>query len=397
MAGEIVIEASKQEARWPDREEVVSLRNEAAHVGQMMDGAFASSPLAKAFAELQIAASALERLSSHPFFNVRLAKATPRAGQLNLSTLAELVSDLTTGIRRDIATFESRPAYPRPTSKELLSLLPAQQLGPVEFVVAGTILKINHRAAIAGDLDSANADRAREELIIRAVKLKEELEGSNFDKRLIELVADINERLKSRADIIALGIQSMTLQVYVNANSEELPGIVSAYLQAFSVTVAMYVAQFPEWNRYNENAAMAEYTTEDLKAVYQAGTKLVADLVAAKDAVDPEVPRTIRWMLEAMRERRSASKRAVFGALRTIENLVNVVFTTFGGWLGAADEGVKKGIKTGIATTVAVTVVMAAVDVASSISPSAARVTQASWLSIAVKMVTKALEEVSKE
>lgn len=254
------------------------------------------------------------------------------------------------------------------------------------------MLRIRHIAALADDADRANAESGALALEELGGRIVHALASSNCDRRLISVAEDMVSRVRARQDIIQLGIANISAQLTFDTGKEELPDVLFAQLQAFSISLSMYVAQFPQWTRFSENAAMAEYTAGDVKSVYEAGRHFAQELENAKSAVDDEVPHTLRWMLEAIRSPRLAAKRTVFAAIRTIENLVSVVLTTFGEILGSAKDGAKKGVKVAVTGVVGTALLLAAAKAASSVSPAAAKVIQSSWLSKAADIVLKKLE-----
>ena len=213
------------------------------------------------------------------------------------------------------------------------------------------------------------------------------LEESNHDRRLRDIVSDIKSRLSISQDIIQLGIFSITCQLVIDRFEEELPAVWSAQLQAFSIGIGMYVAQFPEWLRFSDNAATAEFAIEDVTRLFQSGTSLVEELRNAGSAVDPEVPQTLAFLLEAIKDPRRALKRTVFAAIRTVENLVSAVLRSCGVVLGSVSKGIAQGVALSTKVITASSILVIAAHAAVPIDPAAGRVLQTTWLGKAGKLI----------
>jgi len=149
-------------------------------------------------------------------------------------------------------------------------------------------------------------------------------------------------------------------------------------------------------SRFAETAALADYEPEDLEIVRSAGNELVRQLQQAGSTVEAEIPRTIRWMIDALRRPGPTSKRAVFGLVRTMENLFSIVFRSLGDVLNAAKTGVERGTKAAVTISTAILLLQAAAEGATRISPVAARVIQTSWLSEAAKVAAEAIKKAEK-
>lgn len=135
--------------------------------------------------------------------------------------------------------------------------------------------------------------------------------------------------------------------------------------------------------RFAENAADADYSREDVNRLYVVGHTLTEELKKQEQLVDPEVPRSLAFLLESVRDPRRAAKRTVFAAIRSIENLVSVVIKAFGTIVSGIPEGVKKGV----VVVAASTLLYAAANAAVHIDPAAGRVLRTSWLGKAGKLI----------
>lgn len=397
LANEIGVEAMKLMDHWPANGEGRAIKEATEQVSRLMDSGRVPS-LPKAFSEQLAAANLLEGLLENQFFSVYIASKKAQEPRSVGYSLGDAIRRIATESRQDIEDFENVIVVRKPTSGELLRrITPPQKLGPIEFEFINNVLRIRHSASVPGMLDKANVEKAREALLGQGRILSAQLKNANVDGRICQLLEEVVSRIDNRQDVIALGIANVAIQLVVQECSHEIAEPTAVALKAFSINIAMYVAQFPDWVRYSENAAMAEYTVSDVEAVYSAGVELVDRLQKAGEAVDKEIPRTIAWMITAVRDHRTTAKRAVFGTIRTIENLVAIVFTSFSEWLGAADDGIRNGVKAAVKPATAMFLLLAAADAATSVSPTAARVLQSAWLGEAAKMVRREVDNFSQQ
>ena len=175
--------------------------------------------------------------------------------------------------------------------------------------------------------------------------------------------------------------------------ADQLPDVAAARFLGFSMGIGLYVGQFPEWHRFIENAASANFEKSDMEVAYDVGRSLLPALRDAKGLVDPEVPKSIELILEALRNPKLSAKRALYGAVKTLENLLATVFKEVSGLLRAMSDGVQGGIKKAVVALVATGLLCAAAHTAVQLSPTAERVANANWLKTAGDIVKSALSE----
>ncbi len=394
LANDIGNEAMYLSGRWPASGEGRRVKEASEQVSRLMDGQQPVNSLSRAFAELQIAASALGALSSNSFFDKHLSMLATRANDGDRTPLGQILKDTVGSVTQYIDEYEKKPIPTATVAAQILEVTPPQKVGPIEFVFRDGMLRIQQIASSPADADRHNVEQAREALLEIGGSLYAELASSNADRRILETLSDLQTRIRSGANVIALGVANIACQLVFATCEDELAPAVVARLQAYSINLGMFVGQFPEWIRYSENAAIAEYSPQDIDAIHSAGRDLADNLKSAAETVDPEIPRTIRWMVAAIKNPSMAAKRSVFAAIRTIENFVSVVFKTFGELLGSVKDGAKKGTVVAVSGVVVVALLTAAVNVAKSVSPTAARVIQTTWLSKAADLVLKAMPEV---
>lgn len=343
-----------------------------------------------AFNELSTTTNDLTEIRNNSFFLSHIAD-RPIPGSRFLSSAAVRVDNAVQRTDEYISAYQFPPEIEPDAEKALLKVVPDQQLGPVYFEVVQNRLRVRHTAAKPDDADKSNVESAASAIAAQGEKLAENLEMGNFDRRVISTVRDIVERVKSKQDIVELGIANLAAQLVFRAAKNEMADVAFAELEAFGVALSMYVAQFPQWIRFSDNAASAEYTAGDVKRIYETGLSLANDLEKVKANVDPEIPRTLRWMAEAIRNPRLAAKRAIFASIRTIENLVAVVLRTFSSWLGSIKDGVNSGTKK-VATVATVTALLYAVAYAGlGLAPDSALGIANGWVKTASQIVLKEL------
>ncbi|TDK37026.1 hypothetical protein E2F50_08970 [Rhizobium deserti] len=208
----------------------------------------------------------------------------------------------------------------------LSDVVPNQKVSPVHFDIKNERLVLTHHRAEASIEDSQNVFQARSMLIQSGRKIIEELQRSNCDRRFLDDVVAVQEQLESAQDIIRLGILNIACEEQRKEFEPELPGLLVGKLRAQCANIAMYVAQFPEWLRYAENASEVELSAEDIQYSQQAANEIAAQFEAIPAKVDPEVPRTLRAISEAVSDPATATKRVSFALVRTLENLFIRIF-----------------------------------------------------------------------
>ncbi|MCW2389922.1 hypothetical protein M2333_002968 [Sphingobium sp. B11D3B] len=277
--------------------------------------------------------------------------------------------------------------------RKLIEITPDQQLGPLKFQFLDGWVRIKHEKSHPSDQDLRNVKLAQRALATEGALLVEQLEDSNCDRRLVEIIRDVNGKIADEVDVIALGIVNLSCVQMAARFENELPDVISARLDGFSAGVGLFVGQYPAWQRFVENAASTDGDLLDVKSIYKAGSALIPHLKASTELVDPEVPRSIEWILEAISNPRASSKRALFGAIRTLENLLALIFTEFAALLGSASAGVKTGTRRAIATIAGGALLLAAATTATNISPAAGRIAKIDWLEKAAKIVKRGLND----
>ncbi|MCW1384419.1 hypothetical protein OLX02_16480 [Novosphingobium sp. KCTC 2891] len=287
----------------------------------------------------------------------------------------------------------SLPATNDDPWQRLDEITPAQQSGPLQFEFRSGVLYVKPQTSQARQLDLDSILKARASLGRDASELVATLQETNVDRRLIEVVSEVEQVITSGADVIRLGLINFTCEQLFSKFADQLPDVAAARFLGFSTGIGLYVGQFPEWHRFIENAASANFEKSDMEVAYDVGRSLLPALRDAKGLVDPEVPKSIELILEALRNPKLSAKRVLYGAVKTLENLLATVFKEVSGLLRATSDGVQGGIKKAATALVATGLLYAAAHTAVQLSPTAERVANANWLKMAGDIVKSALSE----
>ncbi|RUM19287.1 hypothetical protein EFQ99_31455 [Rhizobium vallis] len=212
------------------------------------------------------------------------------------------------------------------TIDRLVNLVPEQKLAPVQFKIHEGFLSVDHQPSVASNRDIKSADSAREALVSQGKTVVEELGRSNCDTRFLETIISLQSKLEAADDVIQLGILNISCDEMAKRYDAELSGAVAARLRAHINSVAAYVAQFPDWRRYTENAAVVELDESDIRKSVGIADEIVSSLSDEPELIDPEVPHTIKLIKEAVGDPNRALKRTSYALFRTLENLFSKVF-----------------------------------------------------------------------
>lgn len=375
-------------ARWPSTGEGRSVKALTELIARRLDGQQPTRDLDLAFNALLKSAQDFQDILDNSYFIESIAQKTikqvnARQTETMQDVIAQVIYDTRSYIQTYLAALPVPPTQAAKAANEVAELVPEQKMGPLRFAIVDGVVRVEHQPATIFSRDVPNVTAARQELIAAGKAGAEYLRSANFDYRLTDEVDSIIARLSASQDIIALGVAAISFQQIVGSFEDELPNFWSAKLQGFSLGLSMYVAQFPEWMRFAENAADVEYSTEDVNRLYVAGYTLTEHLKTQGQLVDPEVPRSLAFLLESVRDPRRAARRTVFAAIRSIENLISVVIKAFGTIISGIPEGAKKGV----VVITASALLYAAANAAVHIDPAAGRVLRTSWLGKAGKLI----------
>lgn len=385
--------ALSQLKNWPGSGEGRQIKEATEQIMILLDGTHSRRDILHSFDVLDQVMAKLKQIEANRFFQSYISERTftDRAGRTN--SFGRALRDSVTGFdtvsaqrpaRVTSAQSERREAPPiqEPRgndSKQLGEIVPPQQDAPLQFEVVDGKLRVRPQKPRPHKNDVKNIRSARLAIEDGVERLLVYLSESNCDHRLLCAIGEIGQIVQSETDVIKLGIANLTCEYLFDEFAEELPAVASAQFKGLYTAIGMYVSQFPEWRRFTENAASVEFTVQDVNQIYRSGANMLSELRVNKGLVDPEVPRSLELILEALKNPGKSRRRAVFGAIRTLENLFAKIFEEFGGLFEAVSQGSRTGVKY-VATAATVALLGSAVLNASSIAPTLERVLDVRWL-----------------
>lgn len=275
---------------------------------------------------------------------------------------------------------------------KLGDLVPPQRSAPIQFAVLNGKLQVKRQSARPLPEDRHLLEAGKSALQNDATSLIQSLEETNADPRLSLALSEMRDILSSDADIIRLGMMSTTCESLIQKFADQIPEVAGAKLEAFGANLAMFVSHFPDWQKFVSHATASEkLESSDIEIIFRSSTELISHLQVDDKLVDPQVPLSLKLLLESIRDADRSSKRAVYAVVRTLENLIGVIFLGFGGLFGAGFAGMKEGLKTSAKIATIAVLLGAAAHTATNLSPSAARIIQSDWMEKASAIVRKAL------
>ena len=303
-------------------------------------------------------------------------------GDLNISEALRLLSDTVDSIPLDSLLSEDPPQTTGGV-QALSRILPDAQLpAPAQFEIRDGRLSIVSQVAAPDREDMQNVQSAKSELLEDGQKIIDELSRSNCDRRIIEEFGELQARVASDEDIIRTGITNITCSHIFDQFKDELPDALYGMMKGHAVGVSMYVAQFPEWRRFADQAAAANLDTQHAPLVSAAARKIADEVANKPNIADPEVPRLLRVLAELTSDPERSSKRAIFAVLRTVENLVSSTYSY------AKDLLKKTADKTvDSLSSTASKVIAAAVAGAIVLGPVASALPESAWVQKATEII----------
>jgi hypothetical protein len=268
---------------------------------------------------------------------------------------------------------------------ELEKMIPDQRVAPLQFEIRNGVLSL---ATTAGPLaaDASNVESASDELRRQGDSLLDQLKNSNCDRRLIDGVTHVHSQLQDDLNPVKLGLSNMHCSIMCEAFNRELPDAVASMLQAYTRGIDLLVSQFPEWNRFIENAASAHITANHVDLIEQTATRLIEDLERTSETVvDPKVPRSLVEIRKFLRKPGEAGLRGAFAVLRSLENFFSKVLAEC---VRGAEETLRKTVD-GLSSAVSKALIVLAITGAISLSPIASAVPELGWLKVAIEVLQK--------
>lgn len=296
-----------------------------------------------------------------------------------------------------LTLFEGQESGSKKELAELRRITPAQKIAPVKFEIKEGKLMLAVQSNATERSDHANITAAREELLRRGEKLIKELERSNCDRRLIEQFQYVKDLIDYDDNIVKIGLSNMSCDLMCDACNSGLPEAINAMLRAHTRGVDMFAAQFPEWNKFVQNAVESKIDDTDAILIAKATDNLILQLEAEPRYVDPKVPATLSRLNRLIRRPGVPTKRAAFAMLRSLENLVSKVFSFGSEFLDQTTRKTIDNLSSIAAKAVVLGLLTMAVSGATSIAPVAEKVHELKWLKEAVELVQKQVDRLRKE
>ncbi|TIL49671.1 hypothetical protein [Mesorhizobium sp.] len=318
------------------------------------------------------------------------------SGTSVFDAISYLASELREGIAEPELALVTSPIVGADV-QALRKAVPAQKLAPVSFDIVDGKLIVSKQEASPLVEDAPIAAQAKEQLLDRGKHLLDELHRSNCDRRLVAELERLQEQLSSPRSVIELALTNVAFGAMAKSYEAELPAGVSALMQVHTAGVSMYVAQFPDWQRFTENAASVELDNTDIEAISAKLTEVIEATKKDTRIADPDVPRTLHYLSDLVHQPGKTSKRAAMAVVRTLENMVIRLFR-FGADVFEQTLTKSTGsISTALARGLAVALLTLGLSAASSLTGLSSKIGGMNWIEDAASIVSKGLRSIKDE
>lgn len=325
----------------------------------------------------------LRIVRENAFFRDYIGNTIQRSGRFQGKTLLNCINDLDNTISNFIGS-KSTPYDPNIsiseiTAEDISSIVPDQKFAPARFVISDGLLSIVSEQPHPKSLTKSSLKVVRDELAQSARELALDVSNSNSDRRIIPIINNIATKLESYDNILQLGIASIAFDTIVNEIEEEVHASLYARLRGLGISIKSYLGQFREWEVYCESAYTSDFGASNIVLI-QKITKNAADKFEETEGLAaPEIPKLLRLLSEAMKDPNASGKRAVFGAIRTIENISVTLLRGILAYIESAHRGVQKGITYAFATA-AFSIVFYIASHMTGVSPYVAKSLDINWI-----------------
>lgn len=283
-----------------------------------------------------------------------------------------------------------------PSAAALKRVVPDQKLAPAMFdIVAGKIVVLKQPAQI-GPNDAQNAAEARDLLAARGKTIIDALERSNCDRRIMESMRELQLELERKDNVIELGLINMAVERVCRGAAAELPDAVLGAIEGQTAGIGMYVAQFPAWQRFSENAASVELDNLDVQRIGDAAQAVIDKLALQPEIAEDEVPRTLKALRALIANPAQATKRAAFAVLRTVENLVAKIYQYGADFLDKTITKTIEGLSSAASKVIIGGLLAVALAATANLGGVTAKVAETAWMKTAAEIVKKQIEEAAK-
>ncbi|NKM55859.1 hypothetical protein GFL21_15210 [Rhizobium anhuiense] len=310
-----------------------------------------------------------------------------------LELFHRLIVDLQAAAQREL-DLGANGYSPEEASARLANIVPLQKVAPVQFQIDQDRLKVEHHYSKSHPADQNNVTAARDALLDQGNRILESLRTSNCDPRLLDALKQLHSNLHDMQDVVRLGIQNIACEELRLGFEPELPTALAALIKGHTTAIGLYVAQFPEWQQFADNAARVELNPDDIRQLRNTAYDLVAEL-EEDDRVDIEVPASIKFLADAVKDPAHASKRTSFALLRSLENLIAKIFRYAADLVSETAGEIKKTVSKTVAGVVGrfVGIVLAG---AMAVLPVYGKFADTAWMKSAAPLVQSLLSNSPK-
>jgi hypothetical protein len=261
-------------------------------------------------------------------------------------------------------------------AKLVTPIVPAQSLAPVR------VEERSGKIALVTDRDSPlraaerDFDAWRAPVIdhIEELTLGDFRQGTNHSRardRLVALERFVSgpiEEVKEQQFRIGYEIERLDgLMTAYRSGADDMPVLSAATLEDLSrllIALKMGVDKLERWSEFRQRAIddPSGEGSANREAVADASEKIADEMERRPNYFHPDLPRSFRFLAEAVRDPLGATKVIVYGAVKSAENLFAFLGQTALGIGKKAVEGVEGGISKGVATSLLLSLSGAALE-----------------------------------
>lgn len=276
----------------------------------------------------------------------------------------------------------------------LKRIVPEQKLAPVQFDISNNKVVIRNKSSSSLEDDKSNISSARESIVKNGESIIDSLRSSNCDKRLLESVQSLHDQIIKNSNAVQIGISNIACGMVSDQFQGELPDALVGMLKAHTISIGMYVAQFPDWSRFSENAASAEIDESDIEEVDRAARSIIDYIENNKEIAEPNVLKAFKQLHSVIRSPRKNLKRSVFAVIRTIENLASKLFQFAISYFEQTAKQTKDDLAKVTSKVIVGAMVAFAIAGTSNLLGLTSKVNELAWLNTAIEIVQKQMQNI---
>jgi hypothetical protein len=273
--------------------------------------------------------------------------------------------------------------------RRLYKIVPEQKVSPAKFAIDGSRIVVLDQKHQELPEDLENVTAARSHLHVSGQNIIEALKSSNCDRRLIEGLENLQAYISSQGNVIELGLTNISCEAMFASAEDELPEAICGRVKGHTTAVGMFIAQFPEWQRFSENAAAISLSSSDVEEINRAASQIISRIENRPEIADAKVPHTIRAIRRLSADPGGTLKSAAFALLRTIENFVSTVFSFGADFIETTANKTSEKLSTAVSKAAVVALMSAAIAGVGQMTGVTGKVAEASWMKTAVEIVQK--------